>query len=134
MLNHCTFIGNLGRDPEIRFSQSGGKIGNLNLAVTERWKDKQSGERKERTEWVRLVCYQDGLCGVMEKYLRKGSKVYVAGKMATRKWTDQSGTEKFTTEIILEQLVMLDGRQEDDGARNAASSTPVEDLSDSIPF
>lgn len=123
MLNRCEFIGNLGRDPEVRNTQAGKKVVTLNLAVTEKWKD-QSGERKERTEWVRVVIFNEGIGGVAERYLSKGSRCYVSGQMATRKWTDQSGAEKYTTEIVLSQfdgkLVLLDGRDSggDSGSRD----------------
>ena len=114
MLNQCQFIGNLGADPEVKSFQSGDRIANLRLAVTERWKDKQSGERKERTEWVSVVL-RAGLVEVAEKYLRKGSKVFLSGKMATRKWQDRDGSDRYSTEIMGNQLVMLDGKP--DGQR-----------------
>ena len=91
MLNKCSFIGNLGRDPEIRLTQSGSKVGNFTIACSEKWKDKQTGETKEKTEWVRIVVFSDGLCGVIERYLKKGSKVYIEGKMQTRKWQGNDG-------------------------------------------
>lgn len=117
-LNQCQFIGNLGRDPEVRTTQSGDKIANLRLAVSETWKDKQTGERKEKTEWVSVVIWGP-LAGIADQYLRKGSKVYVSGKMETRKWQDQSGADRYSTEVVLRgfdaKLEMLDapgGRQE----------------------
>lgn len=113
MLNQCQFIGNLGRDPEIRTTQSGSKIANLRIACTEKWKDKNTGERKEKTEWISIAIFSDGLCRVAEQYLKKGSKVYVSGKMQTRKWQDQSGQDRYSTEVVLQgfdaKLVMLDG-------------------------
>lgn len=112
MLNQCQFIGNLGADPEVRTFQNGGKVCNLRLAVSETWKDKNSGEKKERTEWVSVAIFSEGLAGVAERYLKKGSKVFVSGKMTTRKWQDQSGADRYSTEIVLQgfeaKLVMLD--------------------------
>ena len=113
MLNQCSFIGNLGADVEVKSFQNGGRIANLRIAVSEKWKDKQSGEQKERTEWVSVVIASDGLVGVAERFLRKGSKIFVQGKMATRKWQDQQGNDRYSTEIKVGgfdgKLVMLDG-------------------------
>ena len=113
-VNKVILVGNLGRDPEIRTFQNGGRVANLSLATSESWKDKTSGERKERTEWHRVVIYNDRLIEIAEKYLKKGAKLYLEGQLETRKWSDQSGTEKYTTEIVLRQfrgeLTMLDGR------------------------
>lgn len=110
-LNRATLIGNLGRDPEIRSLQSGGRVASLSVATTEKWTDKHTGEKRERTEWHRVVVFSDGLVGVVEKYLAKGDKVYVEGQLQTRKWTDQDGIERYTTEIVLQpyngQLVLL---------------------------
>lgn len=135
MLNKCCFIGNLGRDPEIRFSQAGKKIANLSLGVTEKWKN-AAGEKQERTEWVRLVVFNDKLADVAEKYLRKGSKIYIEGQMQTRKWADQGGVEKYTTEIILSgfngTLVMLDGKPKVE--RQDADPSNQSPLDDSVPF
>ncbi len=115
-VNKVILIGNLGRDPEIRTFQNGGKVCNLAVATSENWKDKQSGERKERTEWHRVAIFNEGLVRIAEQYLRKGSKVYLEGQLETRKWTDQQGIEKYTTEITLRpyrgELTMLDGRGE----------------------
>jgi single-strand DNA-binding protein len=112
-VNKVILIGNLGRDPEIRSTQDGNKIVQLNLATSESWSDRASGERKERTEWHRVVIFNERIAEVAEKYLRKGSKVYVEGALQTRKWTDQSGQEKYTTEVVLGkfrgELTMLDG-------------------------
>lgn len=113
MLNNCQFIGNCGADPDIKTTGNGNKVANLSLAVTEKWKNKQ-GERQERTEWVRLNCFQEGLIGVIENYVKKGSKVYVSGKMATRSWDDQNGQKKYSTEINIDKLVMLDGKDNRD--------------------
>ncbi|TAL00940.1 MAG: single-stranded DNA-binding protein [Rhodospirillaceae bacterium] len=112
-VNKVILIGNLGRDPEIRTTQNGTKVANLNLATSESWRDKSSGERKEKTEWHRVVIFGN-LADIAEKYLKKGSKVYVSGSLQTRKWTDQSGAEKYTTEVVLQgfggELTMLDGK------------------------
>src|SRR6201982_234012 len=112
-VNKVILIGNLGRDPEIRTTQNDTKIANLNLATSESWRDKATGERKEKTEWHRVVIFGN-LVDIAEKSLKKGSKVYVSGSLQTRKWTDQSGTEKYTTEVVLQgfggELTMLDGK------------------------
>ena len=113
-VNKVILVGNLGRDPEIRSTQDGTRVANLSLATSDTWRDKNSGERRERTEWHRVVVFNDRIVDVCEKYLKKGSKVYVEGALQTRKWTDQSGTEKYTTEVVLQkfrgELTMLDGR------------------------
>jgi single-strand DNA-binding protein len=101
MLNQCSFIGHLGADPEVRTFQDGGRVVNLRLGVTESWKDKTTGERKERTEWVSFTIFNEGLGKVAEQYLRKGSKVFLQGQMRTRKWQDQSGADRYTTEVVL---------------------------------
>jgi single-strand DNA-binding protein len=115
-VNKVILVGNLGRDPEIRSTQDGTKVANLSLATSETWRDRNSGERRERTEWHRVVIFNEKLCEVAEKYLRKGSKIYIEGQLQTRKWTDQSGVEKYTTEVVLQrfrgELTMLDGRQD----------------------
>jgi single-strand DNA-binding protein len=151
-INKVILVGNLGRDPEIRTLNSGDKVANLNLATSESWRDRTSGERKERTEWHRVVIFNDNLVKVAENYLRKGSKIYIEGALQTRKYTDQAGVEKFSTEVVLQkfrgELTMLDGRA--DGAREggdaggfapgprAGGSGPREDFSadldDEIPF
>jgi single-strand DNA-binding protein len=114
-VNKVIIIGNLGRDPEVRSFQNGGKVVNLNIATSETWRDKQSGERKERTEWHRVSILNENLAKVAEQYLKKGSKVYIEGQLETRKWTDQSGAEKYTTEVVLRpyrgELTLLDGRE-----------------------
>ncbi len=113
-VNKVILIGNLGRDPEIRSMQDGGRVANLSLATSESWRDKSSGDRREKTEWHRVVVFNDRLVDVIEKFLKKGSKIYVEGQLQTRKWTDQSGTEKYSTEVVLQkfrgELTMLDGR------------------------
>src|SRR4051812_45697450 len=112
-VNKVILVGNLGRDPEIRSTQDGTRIANLNLATSENWRDRVSGERKERTEWHRVVIFNERLVEIAEKYLRKGSKIYVEGALQTRKWTDQQGQEKYSTEVVLQkfrgELTMLDG-------------------------
>ncbi len=118
-VNKVILVGNLGRDPEIRFAQNGNKIANFSIATSESWRDKASGERKEKTEWHRIVVFSEGLAGIAEKYLKKGSKVYIEGALQTRKWTGNDGVEKYTTEIVLQgfnsTLTMLDGRGEGGG-------------------
>ena len=130
-LNKAMLIGNLGKDPEVRSFQSGGRVADLTVATSESWKDKTSGERKERTEWHRVTIHTDGLIGVAERYLKKGSKVYIEGKLETRKWTDREGHENSTTEIVLRpyagQLLMLDARKDDAGD----ADEPAED---DIPY
>jgi single-strand DNA-binding protein len=113
-VNKVILIGNLGADPEVRHTQDGRPIVNLRLATSESWRDKATGERRERTEWHRVVIFSEALCRVAEQYLKKGSKIYVEGQLQTRKWEDQSGQERYTTEVVLQgfnsQLTMLDGR------------------------
>ncbi|WP_386681878.1 single-stranded DNA-binding protein [Loktanella sp. R86503] len=120
MLNQCQFIGNLGADPEVRTFNNGNKVCNLRIACTEKWKDKNSGEQKEKTEWVSVAIFSEGLAGVAERFLKKGSKVYISGKLATRKWQDQSGADRYSTEIVLQgfdaKLVMLDGANNGGGS------------------
>jgi single-strand DNA-binding protein len=112
-VNKVILVGNLGRDPEIRSTQDGTRIANLNLATSESWRDRVSGERKERTEWHRVVIFNERLVEIAEKYLRKGSKIYVEGALQTRKWTDNAGIEKYSTEVVLQrfrgEMTMLDG-------------------------
>jgi single-strand DNA-binding protein len=120
-VNKVILIGNLGADPEVKSFQNGGRIANLRIATSENWKDKQTGERKERTEWHNVVLQSDGLVGVAERYLRKGSKVYIEGQLRTRKWQDQSGNDRYTTEVsvggIGGVLTMLDGAPGGGGQR-----------------
>jgi len=160
-VNKVILVGNLGRDPEIRSTQDGMRIANLALATSESWRDRVSGERKERTEWHRVVIFNERLAEIAEKYLKKGSKVYLEGALQTRKWTDNSGQERYTTEVVLQrfrgELTLLDGAG---GARGggapsneggydegfadeprssaatipARGRTPVNDLDDDIPF
>ena len=118
-LNKVLLIGNLGNDPDVRTMQNGGRVVNLSIATSESWKDKNTGERQTKTEWHRVVIFNEGLVKVAENYLKKGSKVYIEGQVETRKWTDQSGVEKYTTEIVLRpyrgELTMLDSRNSGGG-------------------
>jgi single-strand DNA-binding protein len=137
-LNKVQLIGNLGRDPEVRTMQSGGKVVNLSIATTESWIDKRSGERREQTEWHRVVIFSDGLANIVETYLRTGSKVYIEGSLKTRKWTDQHNQERFTTEIVVQpfngKLIMLDGANAREGTNGRSSSVPSGgDLDGEIP-
>lgn len=113
-VNKVILVGNLGRDPEVRAMQSGDKVVNLSIATSESWKDKATGERKERTEWHRVVVFNQGIATVCERYLKKGAKVYIEGQLETRKWTDKDGIEKYSTEVVLRpfrgELTMLDSR------------------------
>ncbi|TYC65801.1 single-stranded DNA-binding protein [Stappia sp. BW2] len=119
-VNKVILVGNLGADPEIRRTQDGRPIANLRIATSETWRDRNTGERREKTEWHRVVIFNDGLCKVAEQYLRKGSKVYLEGQLQTRKWQDQSGQDRYSTEVVLQgfnsNLTMLDGRGEGGGA------------------
>ncbi|WP_314961626.1 single-stranded DNA-binding protein [Bradyrhizobium cosmicum] len=161
-VNKVILVGNLGKDPEIRRTQDGRPIANLSIATSETWRDKNSGERKEKTEWHRVVIFNEGLCKVAEQYLKKGAKVYIEGALQTRKWTDQAGVEKYSTEVVLQgfnsTLTMLDGRSGggggsfgdesggDFGSSGPASSAPRRavaagggggrnsDMDDDIPF
>jgi single-strand DNA-binding protein len=118
-VNKVILVGNLGNDPEVRNLPSGGKVVNLSVATSERWKDRNTGEQREKTEWHRVVIFSEGLARVAEQYLRKGSKVYIEGQLQTRKWQDQSGQDKYSTEIVLQNfnssMVLLDGRGEGAG-------------------
>jgi single-strand DNA-binding protein len=113
-VNKVIIIGNLGRDPEVRTFQNGGKVCNLRIATSENWKDKSTGERREKTEWHSIAIFQEGLVRIAEQYLKKGSKVYIEGQLQTRKWQDQSGQDRYSTEVVLQgfggALTMLDGR------------------------
>tara|TARA_B100001245_G_C22823351_1_gene396157 strand:- start:614 stop:1081 length:468 start_codon:yes stop_codon:yes gene_type:complete len=126
-LNKVTLVGNIGRDPEVRSFQNGSKVCNLSLATSERWKDKETNEPKEKTEWHRIVVFNDKLVEIIEKYVHKGSKVYIEGQLETRKWTDTSGTEKYSTEVVLRpyrgEIIFLDSKSEVDNS----SSNVIED-------
>ena len=145
-VNKVVLIGNLGKDPEVRRMTSGEPIVNLSVATSETWKDKNSGERKEKTEWHRVVIFNENLAKVAEQYLRKGSKVYLEGALQTRKWTDKDGAEKYSTEVVLQrfrgELVMLDtrggegggSRERVGGAGEAPASFQRDEMEDEIPF
>lgn len=153
-VNKVILIGNLGADPEIRRTQDGRPIANLRIATSDTWRDKNTGERKEKTEWHRVVVFNEGLCKVIEQYLKKGAKVYIEGALQTRKWTDQSGQERYSTEVVLQgfnsTLTMLDGRSgggssggggdyggSDDfggGSSGGGRGNFSQDLDDEIPF
>ena len=124
-LTKVMIIGNLGADPEIRSFQNGGKVANLRIATSESWKDKTTGEKREKTEWHTVAIFTEGLVGVVERYLKKGSKVFIEGKLQTRKWQDQSGADRYSTEIVLQglggSLVMLDGKRSDDGGSSGST-------------
>lgn len=119
-VNKVILVGNLGADPQVKSFQNGGKVCNLRIATAESWKDRNSGERKERTEWHTVAIFSEGLAGVAERYLRKGSKVYLEGKLQTRKWQDQNGNDRYSTEVVLQGpnavLVMLDGKRDGGGS------------------
>ncbi len=134
-VNKVILIGNLGRDPEVRRLNNGKPVVNMSVATSESWRDKNTGERQERTEWHRVVIFNENLAKIAEQYLKKGSKVYVEGQLQTRKWTDQSGVEKYSTEVVLQgfggALTMLDGRGEGGGASESGGgdfgrSSPME--------
>ena len=140
-LNRVQLIGNLGRDPEVRTMQNGGQVATLSIATSESWKDDRSGERRERTEWHRVVIFNEGLGKLAERYLRKGAKVYLEGKLATRKWQDQSGADRYSTEIHLTPfngvLTFLDSKREATraaGGEPGGPTGPGTDPDDEIPF
>jgi single-strand DNA-binding protein len=143
-VNKVILVGNLGKDPEVRRMTSGDPVVNLSVATSESWRDKASGEKKEKTEWHRVVIFNKNLADVAEKYLRKGAKVYLEGQLQTRKWTDKDGAEKYSTEVVLQNfngtLVMLDSRGGggEGGARVGASEAPAsfqrDEMDDEIPF
>jgi single-strand DNA-binding protein len=144
-VNKVILVGNLGKDPEVRRMTSGEPVVNLSVATSETWRDKASGERKERTEWHRVVIFNENLAKVAEQFLRKGSKVYLEGALQTRKWTDKDGNEKYSTEVVLQrfrgELVMLDSKGEGGGAgreRVGAGEAPAsfqrDEMEDEIPF
>lgn len=156
-VNKVILVGNLGKDPEIRSFQNGGRVASFSLATSESWKDKATGERKEKTEWHRISIMNDSLVGIVERYIKKGSKLYIEGQLETRKWTGQDGQERYTTEVVLRpyrgELTMLDSRNSGGGNANfgggndtqgmdqsygGSSNTPAAsgapDLDDDIPF
>ncbi len=137
-VNKVILIGNLGRDPEVRTFQNGGKVCNLRIATSETWKDRSTGERREKTEWHSVAIFSEGLVRVAEQYLRKGSKVYIEGKLQTRKWQDQSGQDRYSTEVALQgfdgTLVMLDGRGEGGGGGGGGGGYSDQDGGQSDPY
>lgn len=147
-VNKVILVGNLGADPEIRQTKDGRPIANLSVATSESWKDKNTGERREKTEWHRVVIFNDGLTRIVEQYLKKGSKVYLEGQLQTRKWQDQSGNDRYTTEVVLQgfnsNLTMLDGRSSGGGSsdrgdngmsdQGRSSGGQSYELDDDIPF
>lgn len=149
-LNKVLLIGNLGKDPEIRHTQDGKAIANMSIATAETWRDKQTGERREKTEWHRVVCFNENITKIIEQYVKKGSKVCVEGKLQTRKWTDQQGVERYSTEVVMQafdaKLVLLSHAKdsgagplnEDDGFGNAPDPKPRssarDELNDEIGF
>ena len=149
-VNKVILVGNLGRDPEVRSFPNGGKVVNLRVATSERWRDKQTGENKERTEWHSVAIFNENLGRIAEQYLRKGSKVYIEGQLETRKWQDASGQDRYTTEVVLRafrgELALLDSRGEGPGAGGdydqdrgyagggGASRGPADAIDDEIPF
>lgn len=144
-VNKVIIVGNLGRDPEVRSFQNGGKVCNLRIATSETWKDKQTGERKERTEWHSVTIHPEGLVKIAEQYLRKGSKVYIEGQLETRKWQDQSGADRYTTEVVLRPyngtLVLLDsnrgdggGQGDQGGSQGGGAGGGAGQMDDEIPF
>lgn len=146
-VNKVILVGNLGRDPEVRSMQDGRPMVNMSVATSDTWRDRQTGERKERTEWHRVVIFNEKLAEVAQKYVRKGSKVYVEGQLQTRKWTDKDGQEKYSTEVVLQnfrgELTMLDGRNGGEGggggsygggAREQPASFQRDEMDDEIPF
>ncbi|MCP4264893.1 MAG: single-stranded DNA-binding protein [Candidatus Brocadiaceae bacterium] len=143
-LNKVILIGNLGKDPEIKTTNDGREIANFSIATRETWKDKTTGEKKDKTEWHRVVCFNEGLTRVIKSYVKKGSKIYIEGQLQTRKWTDQDKQEKYTTEVVLQNynssLILLDSKGENapQGANNASVVNKPEfkneELDDEIPF
>lgn len=152
-MNRCTLVGNVGKDPESKSFTNGGKVVNFSVATSETWKDKQTGEKKEKTEWHNVAVFQDGLTGIVEQYVRKGSKVLVEGKLQTRKWQDQAGNDRYSTEVVLQgpdaRILLLGDKAGGDGAQRGytqeqsssrdapGKSNPpgfADDLDDDVPF
>jgi single-strand DNA-binding protein len=141
-MNRVTLVGNVGKAPESKSFNNGGKVVNLSLATSESWKDKATGERKEKTEWHNVAVFQDGLAGIVEQYVHKGSKVLVEGKLQTRKWQDQSGNDRYSTEVVLQgpdaRIILLDGKPQGQGSGTVQQprSQPAHDtdLDDDVPF
>jgi len=141
-VNKVTLIGNVGRDPEIRSTQDGREIATITLATSDSWKDKSTGERREKTEWHKVVVFSEGLVNIIKNYVKKGSKLYIEGSLQTRKWVDNAGAERYTTEVVLQNfnssLLMLDGRNsggDNFSSENGSGSNFVaEEIDDEIPF
>jgi single-strand DNA-binding protein len=141
-LNKVTLIGNLGRDPEIRTTNDAKEIANFSLATSESWKDKATGEKKDKTEWHRIVCFNEGLVKVIKEYVKRGTKLYIEGQLQTRKWLDNANQEKYTTEVVLQgynsNLVLLSSNSKESskgqGSNQNSNATPDDDLDDEIPF
>ena len=146
-VNKVILIGNLGRDPEVRTFQNGGKVCNFSIATSETWKDRNSGERQERTNWHNIAIFNENLAQIAEQYLRKGSKIYVEGQLETRKWQDQAGNDRYTTEVVLRnfrgELTLLDGRSENNNSNfsetasiddESSDKVLTNDIDDEIPF
>lgn len=137
-VNKVILVGALGRDPEVRTVQSGEKVVTLSVATSESWRDKQSGERREKTEWHKVVIWNPGLAGIAEQYLRKGSKLYVEGQLQTRKWQDQAGAERWSTEVVLQKfggaLVLLSAAPGAAAGGSTGAAPPPDDLDDDVPF
>ena len=135
-VNKVILIGNLGRDPEVRTFQNGGKVCNFSIATSETWKDRNSGERQERTNWHNIAIFNENLAQIAEQYLRKGSKVYVEGQLETRKWQDQAGNDRYTTEVVLRnfrgELTLLDGRSENNNSNFSETASIDDESSDKI--
>ena len=136
-LNLCQFIGRLGRDPEIRFSQSGESVANFSIACGQSWKDKTTGNKQEKTEWINVVAFRQ-LAEIIGQYCKKGQQVYIAGRMQTRKWQDKEGKDRYTTEIIADKMQLLGGKRDSTSETTQAASAekpkPAEDFDDDIPF
>ena len=136
-VNKVILIGTLGRDPEVRQFPNGGQVCNLSVATSERWKDKKTGEKREKTEWHKVSLFNEGLVRVAQNYLKKGSKVYIEGQLETRKYQGKDGSDRYSTEVVLRgyggTLTMLDGRN-DSGGGQASNSAPVQNFDDEIPF
>ncbi len=141
-VNKVTLIGNVGRDPEVRSTQDGREIATITLATSDSWKDKSTGERREKTEWHKVVIFSEGLVNIVKNYVKKGSKLYIEGSLQTRKWVDNAGAERYTTEVVLQNfnssLLMLDGRNsggDSFSSENGSGSNFVaEEIDDEIPF
>ncbi len=137
-VNKVMLVGNVGKDPEIRSTQDGTRVASFSIATSEKWRDKASGERKERTEWHNVVVFNEQLVGVVENYVKKGSKLYVDGALQTRKWTDKNGQERYSTEVVLQkfrgEIQLLDKLDRDDAPTPRPAPRRADDLDDAVPF